>query len=340
MTKKQTSQRSKDVVPGIGGLVTGALLAAAGGWMLYSRFGINHQVVYPEALNAARDSSTSSRVGRVSYYADRLAPAGTRPLVLIHSINAAASAYEMRPLFEAYRGTRPVYAIELPGFGFSERSKRIYSPQLYQDTIIEFLAGIVSEPADVVALSLSGEFAARAAQARPELFHSLAMISPTGLAGTAWKSSSQQAGSVGFDNLIHPLLSLHLWALPLFDTISTRTSIEFFLHKNFMNHIPPGLVEYAYACSHQPGAEFAPLYFISGKLFTPQVRERVYEQLRIPVMALYDHDPYTSFEALPDLLLKNHHWQAIRLVPSRGLPHFERTDDTVEVLQGFWRGIK
>ena len=60
--------------------------------------------------------------------------------MLIHSINATASAYEMKALFEAYRGTRPVFAIELPGFGSSERSKRIYSPQLYQDTIVEFLA--------------------------------------------------------------------------------------------------------------------------------------------------------------------------------------------------------
>ena len=338
MAKKLTGQRSNEAVPEVGGFLAGAVLAAAGGWMLYSRFGINHQVVFPEALNAARESSASSRVGRVSYYVDRQAPEGTRPLVLIHSINATASAYEIKPLFEAYRGTRPVYAIELPGFGFSERSKRIYSPQLYQDTIIEFLAGIVGEPADVLALSLSSEFAARAAQTRPELFHSLAFISPTGLSGMAWKSSSQQAGAVGFDNLIHPFLSLRLWSLPLFDMISTHTSIEFFLRKNFIGHIPPGFIEYAYASSHQPGAEYAPLYFVSGKLFTPQVRERVYEQLRVPVLALYDRDPNISFEALPDLLLKNHHWQAIRLVPSLGLPHFERTADTVEVLEGFWGG--
>ena len=40
----------------------------------------------------------------------------TRPLLLLHSINASASAYEVKPLFEHYRQQRPVYAPDLPGF--------------------------------------------------------------------------------------------------------------------------------------------------------------------------------------------------------------------------------
>ena len=38
--------------------------------------------------------------------------------------------------------------------------------------------------------------------------------------------------------------------------------------------------------------------------------------------------------------MKNSAWQAVRLVPSRGMPHFERLSDTIEVVEGFWRGIK
>jgi pimeloyl-ACP methyl ester carboxylesterase len=340
MAKRIGDRSFRETESEIGGFIVGALLSAAGGWILYSRYGINHQVVLPDALTADRESSVSTRVGMVSYYVDRKAPEGTRPLVLIHSVNAAASSYEVKPLFNAFRGSRPVFAIDLPGFGFSERSKRIYSSQLYQDTILEFLAGIVGGPADVVALSLCGEFAARAAQVRPDLFHSLSMISPTGLSGSTMNRRSNRPGNISLGNLVHPFLSFRLWALPLFDAISTRTSIEYFLQKSFVGHITPGFIEYAYASAHQSGAEYAPLYFLTGKLFTPHVCERVYEQLRIPVLALYDQDAYTSFDALPDLLLKNPNWQAIRLVPNKGLPQFERTADTVEVLEGFWQGIK
>lgn len=49
-----------------------------------------------------------------------------RPLLLIHSVNAAASAFEVKPLFYYYRGRRPMYALDLPCFGQSDRSDRFY----------------------------------------------------------------------------------------------------------------------------------------------------------------------------------------------------------------------
>mgnify|MGYP000482738870 CR=1 FL=1 len=45
-----------------------------------------------------------------------------RPLVLLHSINAAPSALEVKPLFNAFAPARPVYTPDLPGFGLSPRS--------------------------------------------------------------------------------------------------------------------------------------------------------------------------------------------------------------------------
>ena len=49
------------------------------------------------------------------------------PLVLLHSINAAPSAMEMRPLFEHYRDKRDDWVPDLPGFGISDRPDVAYS---------------------------------------------------------------------------------------------------------------------------------------------------------------------------------------------------------------------
>ncbi|MBI4929095.1 MAG: alpha/beta hydrolase [Anaerolineae bacterium] len=316
----------------------GLLVAAAGGWILYSHYGINHRMPLPEAIPADRISLYSKTAGRLSYYVDR---SGTdRPLVLIHSVNAAASAYEVRPLFEAYRGKRPVYALDLPGFGFSERSDRIYSSSLYANAICEFIASEIGEAVDVIALSLGCEFAAAAALERPELFHSLAFLSPTGLNQSIRGSSSRLAQLYGLSNGLHLFLSFPVWAKPLFDFIATQSSVEFFLKRSFIGPVPRGLVEYAYTTAHQPGAEYAPLYFLSGKLFARNAFEVLYARLKTPTLAIYDRDIYTGFNRLPDLLLRNPAWQAVRLVPSLGMMHFERPQDTVDILANFYRGLK
>lgn len=330
-SRKEAASPASSGLKGLAGLS----LVAAGSWILYSHLAINHQLALPDALPAERKTFQSQAGGSLSFYQDRSGEG--RPLVLIHSINAAASAYEMRPLFLHYRGRRPVFALDLPGFGFSERSKRVYSPSIYTAAVLDFLRTQVGEPADVVTLSLGSEFAARAALEQPELFNSLVMISPSGFSARQDMRGSQRASQNGFGNLLHPAFAFPLWARPFYDLLTTLTSIRYFLQQSFVGSVPPDLIDYDYAVSHQPGAEHAPLYFISGKLFTPRIRQEVYERLQVPTLVLYDRDNFVSFEMLPELLVRNASWQAVRLVPSLGLPHFERLEDTVEVLDKFWR---
>ncbi len=78
----------------------------------------------------------------------RNAPRGqsaVAPLLLVHSVNAAASAAEVRPLYDHYRALRPVYAL---------------------------------------AVSLGSEFLARAAMEAQGAFRSVALVSPTGFSGS------------------------------------------------------------------------------------------------------------------------------------------------------------
>jgi hypothetical protein len=82
----------------------------------------SERVELPPAVDAPREIYATPTSKEISWYAD--GPEGTRPLVLLHSVNAAPSVFEMKPLFEHYRAERRVYAPDLPGFGFSDRSDR------------------------------------------------------------------------------------------------------------------------------------------------------------------------------------------------------------------------
>jgi pimeloyl-ACP methyl ester carboxylesterase len=310
------------------GLAT-LVAAPVAGALAWSRWSVDHEVHLPPAIDAERRNLQSPIAGRIAYYAD---DAGReRPLVLIHSINAGASAYEMRPLFEFFRGRRPVYAPDLPGFGFSERSKRVYSPEMYAAAVLDLLREINAGTrggADVVALSLGSEFAALAAIEQPELVHSLVVISPTGLAS---RMGMSQPGEGAYRTLSFPL-----WAQTLYDLLVTRASLRYFLARSFTREPDAGLLEYGYATTHQPGARYAPLYFVSGQLFTPNAIDRLYMRVTQPALVIYDRDGYTTFDALPQLLDERSNWRATRVAPSRGLPHFERLSDTARALTAFW----
>ena len=72
-----------------------------------------------------------------------------------------------------------MYAPDLPGFGCSDRSDRTYNRELYKSAIIEFQEKVIGLESDIIALSLTSEFAAEATI--DTAFKSLVMISPTGL---------------------------------------------------------------------------------------------------------------------------------------------------------------
>ena len=281
----------------------------------------------PPAIDASRHDIISRHGGRIHYYADTSATG--RPLVLIHSINAAPSAMEMQPLFQQFRSQRPVFALDLPGFGHSERSNRRYSPELFADVIAEFLELVVKAPADLVAFSLGCEFAARATLIQPTLVTSLTLLSPTGfnLRGLPTGKAAERA---------YKFLSVPIINDGLFSLLTTRTSIKFFYNQAFVGDIPAGLVDYAYATTHQPGAKYAPLYFLSGQLFTPEAGKALYGKLAQPVLVLYDKDPNIDFHELPDFLTQHPNWRAERIAPTHGMPQWEKPVATSSAITRFW----
>jgi pimeloyl-ACP methyl ester carboxylesterase len=257
-------------------------LAVAGG-IGYSAFMVAHRVPLPDAVSGER-REIARRAGPLSYY---VAGEGT-PVLLLHSINAAGSVYEVRPVFEHLKATRRVYAVDLPGFGFSDRSDRPYDIALYVAAVHDMLDEIAARhgdaPVDVLAVSLASEFAARAAAQAPHRFRTLAMVTPTGF-------SRQYAGLQGAEGAsreipaMHAVFSFPLWSRAFYDLLTSRRSIRYFLERTYgSDAIDEGMLEYDYATTHQPGAQHAPYAFVSGRLFAKDIRA-VYDRLTLPVWA-------------------------------------------------------
>jgi pimeloyl-ACP methyl ester carboxylesterase len=291
----------------------------------------------PAAIEAERRQLQTADAGALSYYEDSSGEG--RPLVLVHGVHAAASAYEMRFLFNEFRGERPVYALDLPGFGFSQRGGMRYTPDTYVHAIEHLLRDIADEReedrADIVALSLSSEFAARVAAEMPELVHSLVMLSPTGF-GSAEETNALARRARNGDS---PALWKTLTGVGgelLYDLLVSRWSLSYYLRKSFAGRVDPNLLDYSYVTSHQPGAHVAPLAFISGELFPAGEPKEAYARVDAPALVVYGEDPNTGFGELRSFVQDNQNYQCTRVPHTRGLPQIEARERTIRALRAFW----
>jgi pimeloyl-ACP methyl ester carboxylesterase len=287
----------------------------------------------PNAVSGQR-VALSSRAGPLSYYRD--GPDDTAPLLLIHSINAAGSAYEMKPIYEHFRSHRAVYAPDLPGFGFSDRSDRPYDPRIMTDAVHEVTEVIRKahgeSPIDAIALSLGCEFLARAAAEKPERYRTLGLISPTGMDKRA--PYDGPPGSTRAMPWLYAIFRNPIWSKAFFDLLSSRMSIRYFLKKTYGKpEIDEDLLDYDYLTTHQPGARHAPYRFVSGYLFSMDIT-RIYRALAMPVWVAHGvRGDFVDYSGLKEFAVKPN-W-SIERMPTGALPHFELRQDFMRRYQAF-----
>ena len=263
--------------------------------------------------------------------------AGQGPaLVLVHSVNAAASAAEVRPLFERYRATRTVFAIDLPGFGDSERSDRTYTPRLMTDALHALLPQVRARcggaPADALAVSLGCEFLARAAAEAPGAFGRLALVSPTGFAGRR-ERRGPPGSTYAMPGMLRALRGPG-WGGAVFRGLTKPAVIRYFLRRTWgAREIDERLWADDVQLARAPGAEHAPLHFLSGFLFSADIRN-VYDALAQPVWVAHgvrgDFTDYRGLEAMKS----RPHWQ-VQVFPTGALPYFEQPGPFGAALDAF-----
>jgi pimeloyl-ACP methyl ester carboxylesterase len=301
--------------------------------------------VMPAPLPGKWVKLSDKRAGRIAVYTESTTFSGgsASPLMLVHSVNAAATAYEMKTLFEHYLGKRPVYALDLPGFGLSDRSDRKYTPRLMTDAIHAAVREIQSTHGDaaidIIALSLGCEFAARAATETPKAFRSVALISPTGFDRRSARAT-QHARADGTRAMpwLHGLLSVPLWKQGFFSALTSRASIRFFLKKTWgTRNIDEGLLEYDFITTHQPGAENAPYYFVSGYLFSTDAM-KLYQSLSVPVWMSHGvRGDFVDYER-KDTVLRLPNW-TVSVFQTGAMPHFEIPAEFIALYEGFLNRI-
>lgn len=296
----------------------------------------------PRALRA-QVHTLAGPAGALALYAAAPPPpapgggAGALPVLLVHSVNAAASAAEVRPLFDEFGRSRPVYALDLPGYGLSERRAQAYTLRQMTDAVtvaarsVQARHGVAAVHA--IGVSLGSEFVARSSAEQPGLYASLTLVSPTGLRGGQVLAGPE--GSSRFVPVADRVLRAPGWGGWLFRQLTRPGVIRYFLRRTWgRREIDEALWAYCCLTARQPDAEHAPLSFLSAGLFAADIH-RVYGRVDVPVLVVHGtRGDFTDYRGLPTVSA-GRGWRVHVMRDAGALPYFERPDEFMAVYRGF-----
>jgi pimeloyl-ACP methyl ester carboxylesterase len=252
-----------------------------------------------------------------------------RPALLLHGIHPAAWSYEWRSNVEALAESRDVYALDLLGFGMSDRPQARYSARLYSRLIDDFARQKIGGPATLIASSLTAAYAAVLGARDPGQYPVLVLIEPTGLV------RRNGAATTGGD-VARLVVDAPLVGVAVFNALASRRSLRYWLERAYvdLDFVTPELVDIYHRAAHQRGARHAPAAFLSGHL-NLDVRGAV-RRLRQPVMLVWGEQAVeTPVEDARGFLALNPEIQLTILDPAGMLPHDEHAAEFNGVVTRF-----
>jgi len=189
------------------------------------------------------------------------------PLLLIHGIGAGCSSYEFRNVFATLAERHTVYALDLLGFGKSDKPALTYTQDTYLKLIADFARQVIGvgdgkARTDVIASSLSAAYVLALAQSEPDLFGRLVLICPTGIETLA---APPNAGA----ETLQRVLSAPVIGPSLYNLIASRRYIRSYLAQKVYAdpaRATDDVVASYHVSAHQPGGDNVLPSFLTGLL--------------------------------------------------------------------------
>ena len=251
------------------------------------------------------------------------------PLLLVHSIHAAASSFEWREVVDALAANHTVYTIDLVGFGLSDRPRARYTARFYIGLIGDFAAQVIAKPCVLVASSLSAAYAIVLGARDPGRFPALVLIEPTGLARL------HEAPSTGGDTARFAF-ETPVVGTALFNGLVSKRSLRYYLERIYWDDslVTDELIDAYFCTAHQPGAKFAPAAFVAGHL-NLDVRRALRRRAQPARLVWGEHASDTPVEEARGFLTAKPDFDVAIFDHSGDLPHDERPGDFIETVSAF-----
>ena len=129
------------------------------------------------AYSRKRENTYNSFLGRVNY----VVRGEGRPVLLVHDTFKGGGSWEWDKNIDFLAEKYTVYALDLPGYGLSQKPWTVYTAYDYTRLIKDFARDVIREKAFGMASGNSAAFMVQAAFMHRDLFEKLIIISPAGV---------------------------------------------------------------------------------------------------------------------------------------------------------------
>eukprot|EP01018_Ginkgo_biloba_P008377 Gb_04951 [translate_table: standard] len=223
-----------------------------------------------------------------------------RPIVLIHGFGASAFhwRYNIPQLAKVFK----VYAIDLLGFGWSDKAVIDYNAFVWRDQVADFLKEIVRDPAILVGNSLGGFTALITAADCQEFVSGVALLNSAGQFGNPEEQAKNDVKETAIQRLIfNPLKQLVQRAVLSFAFWQAKqpSRIQSVLKSVYPNptNVDDYLVESIIKPADDPTAGEVYYRLMTQFMFSPSkvTLDGLLEKLSCPLLLLWgDLDPWVG----------------------------------------------
>ncbi len=252
------------------------------------------------------------------------------PVLLIHSFGPGHDSEEWHQVGELLADGHKIYALDLLGWGRSDKPRVEYDGELYIQLITSFLQDVVDQPCVIAAAGLPAAYAVQVAVDHPELVRALALVVPSGLAIDSDEPDIRDA-------LLNRLLRLPILGTAALNLFTSRSGIGQHLRREVFTgaeQVDAARLDHYYRSSHQTGAHASLAAYLSGYL-NHAVNDEL-PRLNAPVWLAWGQNAETPRLETSDFWLHKMPETQLEIFENSGnLPHLETPSAFATGLKGF-----
>ncbi|UVS68062.1 alpha/beta fold hydrolase [Nitrososphaera viennensis] len=239
-------------------------------------------------------------------YVDAGSSGGSKPLLLMHGLGGAIESWANNIGELAKKEELRVIALDLPGFGFSDKPKMSYTIKFYVDFVAKFARALGIAPLAVAGSSLGGHVACELAIAHPEIVSKLILTSPSGALPKSFKGSPA------------------LWRYVKVLKAKSVEEVKKALYAVDNKPVDDAYARAAYDKFAMPGAKEAFLSALAGSARAPRLNKARLSKVRAPTLVLWGKDDIMIPARYVEPFVKMRNARVVLLENCGHRPHADR----------------